>query len=106
MKVTSYFVGVKLDPVKLVDLFVNIQEFLRSKDAESCIEFQNILSIHVTLYYFKNDLSDDELKKVRAKLDKVRNNSGHIRISLNGLKYFQSNDIYHISFLEPSNGDG
>lgn len=59
MQTTSHFIGISLDSSKFTDLFVDLQKYFRSHDLEGAIEFQNILSLHITLYYLESSLADD-----------------------------------------------
>lgn len=60
MQTTSHFIGIALDSSKLTDLFVDLQKYFRSHDVEGAIELQNILSLHITLYYLESSLAEDE----------------------------------------------
>lgn len=60
MHITSHFIGISLDSSKFTDLFVDLQQYFRSHDLEGAIEFQNILSLHITLYYLESSLTEDE----------------------------------------------
>jgi 2'-5' RNA ligase len=60
MQTTSHFIGIALDSSKFTDLFVDLQKYFRSHDLEGAVEFQNILSLHITLYYLEASLTEDE----------------------------------------------
>jgi 2'-5' RNA ligase len=64
MKTTSHFIGLSLDSSHLVDLFVGIQQYLKSHNLESIIEFQNILSTHITLYYLESTISESDKARI------------------------------------------
>lgn len=49
MHTTSHFLGLKLKPTFLSGLFVRLQQALG--DHADALEFQNILSVHITLFY-------------------------------------------------------
>ncbi|HPR09393.1 MAG TPA: hypothetical protein PLT04_02360, partial [Candidatus Saccharibacteria bacterium] len=57
MKTTSHFMGLSLDSSHFADLFVSLQQYFKSHDIESVIEFQNILTTHITLYYLESTIS-------------------------------------------------
>lgn len=60
MQTTSHFIGISLDSSRFIDLFVDLQKYFRSHNLEDTIEFQNILSLHITLYYLESSLAEDE----------------------------------------------
>lgn len=60
MQTTSHFIGISLDSSKFTDLFVDLQEYFKSHDLEGAIELQNILSLHITLYYLESSLAAEE----------------------------------------------
>ena len=71
MKITSHFIGIKINSRAFVDLFVKLQQYLRDNNAEQVIELQDIHSLHVTLYYLQkeillspNNIVVVELKKI------------------------------------------
>lgn len=59
MKITSHFVWLEIISEKFTDLFCALQKYLRENNIENIIEFQNILSLHITLYYLWENISEN-----------------------------------------------
>jgi hypothetical protein len=72
MIATSHFIGIKIKPEILVNLYVRLQEVLQ--DDSSVIEFQNILSSHITLYYLPPILPNETEKNIQSSIT-MRNTS-------------------------------
>lgn len=51
MKPTSHFLGICLKSNPYKKLFIELQEYFRKNKIIDAIEMQNILSLHITLYY-------------------------------------------------------
>ena len=83
MQTTSHFIGIALDSSKFTDLFVDLQKYFRSHDLEGAIEFQNILSLHITLYYLESSLAEDEKTQL---LQDTSDMSSNGTLSISGLK--------------------
>lgn len=64
MKTTSHFVGMSLDSSRFVDLFVELQQYFKSYDLEKAVEFQNILSTHITLFYLESFVNKEEKARI------------------------------------------
>jgi 2'-5' RNA ligase len=64
MHTTSHFIGVSLHSSLFADLFVELQGYFRSHDLEGAIEFQNILSLHITLYYLESSIETKEKARI------------------------------------------
>jgi lipopolysaccharide biosynthesis glycosyltransferase len=71
MQTTSHFVGIELNPELFSDLFVNLYSYLKKNSIENILTFQNILSIHITLYYLEANLSKTEKQKIQEKIDNL-----------------------------------
>lgn len=84
MKATSYFIGLEVWSEVLTDLFVNLYEYFDECGCLDIVEFQNPLSIHITLYYLDKlideKLVQDGLRDVVGKfeLDELRDFDGRI----------------------------
>src|SRR5688572_22171077 len=83
MQTTSHFLGISVDGSEFTDLFVDLQNYFRSHDLEGAIEFQNILSLHITLYYLESSLTEDEKTQLLQDASDI-SSDGALRIS--GLK--------------------
>lgn len=62
MHTTSHFVGLKIKSSSLADIFIKIQNTLGN--SKNSFLFQNILSAHITLFYFPDSISEDEKWKI------------------------------------------
>jgi 2'-5' RNA ligase len=63
MYTTSHFIGLKIKPEILVNLFVKLQNLVQ--EDPYILEFQNILSAHITLYYLPPALSPEVIESIR-----------------------------------------
>lgn len=96
MKVTSYFIGLEVRSQVLADLFVDLYEYFDECGCLDIVEFQNPLSVHITLYYLDKlideKLVQDGLRDVEGKfeLDELGDFDGQIfyltGAGLDGLK--------------------
>lgn len=59
MKITSHFVWLEIISEKFIDLFYALQKYLRENNIENILEFQNILSLHITLYYLWENIPEN-----------------------------------------------
>ncbi len=89
LKRTSHFIGFKLKSEAFADLFVQLQQFLQENGLKECIELQNILSLHTTLYYFESDIPAEELTALKDFVAAHRDNGDNYAISINGFGYFK-----------------
>jgi 2'-5' RNA ligase len=83
MQTTSHFIGISLDSSKFTDLFVDLQKYFRSHDLEGAIEFQNILSLHITLYYLESSLAENEKVQLSQDASEISSDGA---LSISGLK--------------------
>jgi len=74
MQTTSHFIGLKLNSSKFVDLFVELQKYLDEHELEDSIVLQNILSLHITLYYLDSHLDKYERLRLLQDIAKVSSN--------------------------------
>lgn len=103
LKRTSHFIGFKLKSEAFVDLFVQLQQFLQQNDLKECIELQNILSIHTTLYYFESDIPAEVLTALKDFIATHQDNEGNFTISINGFDYFNRDGKEVLLHLKPEN---
>ncbi len=71
MNTTSHFVWIELKSIFFSNIFVKIYKYLKNNNILDIINFQNPLSLHITLYYFEKDLGDDReiIKKYITEID-------------------------------------
>ena len=66
MQTTSHFIGVSLNSKYFVDTFIALQQYFKEHDLEKAVELQNVLSLHITLYYLGKKLTGSEKEQLRA----------------------------------------
>jgi 2'-5' RNA ligase len=83
---------------KFTDLFVDLQKYFRGHDLEGAIELQNILSLHITLYYLERSLAEDEKTQL---LQDASDMSLDVAMSISGLKgsYFGESGKERVCYL-------
>ncbi len=59
MKITSHFVWLEIISENFIDLFCELQKYLRENNIENILEFQNLLSLHITLYYLWENIPEN-----------------------------------------------
>jgi 2'-5' RNA ligase len=64
MQTTSHFIGITLDSRQFVDLFVDLQQYLDKHGLKDVVEFQNILSLHITLFYLGSSVAEEEKAQI------------------------------------------
>ena len=103
LKRTSHFIGFKLDSEAFVDLYVRIQQFLDENNIAACVELQNILSLHTTLYYFEAEIPAKDKTGIEDFISTLQNDGQKYTISLNGFEYFRRESKEEILYLKPKN---
>lgn len=91
MKNTSHFIGITMRPEKFANIFIEINNLLW-EDTKSIIEFQNMLSLHITLYYFPEKLSNIDLDTITKSISEIDLNK--ININFLWLQYFSEKIAY------------
>ncbi len=71
MQITSHFVWIELKYELFSDLFVAIYKYFKKNKIESIWNFQNPLSLHITLYYFEENLSELDKSKINKEILKL-----------------------------------
>lgn len=103
LKCISHFIGFKLDSAAFVDLYVRLEHLLDENNLKECIELQNILSLHTTLYYFESDVPAKDLADIEGFVSTLRNDEQHCTISINGFEYFRREGKEILLYLKPKN---
>ena len=83
MQTTSRFIGVSLDSRHFVNTFIALQHYFKEHDLEKAVEFQNVLSLHITLYYLDKELTDSEKEQLQGDITSLRASK---KFALSGLK--------------------
>ena len=100
MDTTSHFLWIKLKSEYFVPLYTQIQKLLGDK--KDIVEFQNILSIHITLYYFPKQLSSNDIKQIQT----IKKHFWKRTITLQWYATFGDSIHSKMYYLEPGNSDG
>ncbi|MGP1583135.1 MAG: hypothetical protein ACTTH6_02835 [Candidatus Altimarinota bacterium] len=88
---TSQFIGLKLKVEYFANIFIEIKDLLGDKEKE-ILEFQNPLSLHITVYYLPGKTTEIENKKIKDLIDNISQQK--IKISMKKLEYFGDNIAY------------
>jgi 2'-5' RNA ligase len=99
MKTTSHFIGIKLKSEYFVSLYTELQKLLWEK--RDILEFQNILSIHITLYYLPPTLSSDHLHQIQ----RFKDYFWRKKVTLTGYSYFGDSTHWKLYYLKPDNSN-
>ena len=98
MRTTSHFVGASLDSSRFTDLFVKLQEYSTKHDLQDALKLQNVLSLHLTLYYLASSISKKEKAQILEDIADLSSND-KLKISqLNGA-YFGEPGKEQICYL-------
>lgn len=100
-KVTSKFVGILLDKSVFFDLFAKLNEYLKKNNLRSDIILQDVRSIHLTLYYLNNRLS--EKGKVQLLVGRLRKNLQNLELNMTSFNYFYDRGKERICYFECKN---
>lgn len=104
MQTTSHFVGLKLDSSKFVDLFIRLQKYINEHELQDSIVLQNILSLHITLYYLDSHLDEYERLRLLQDIAKISSN-GLPDISKLKIDYFGEPDKERVCYLGCESND-
>lgn len=95
MNITSHFIGVKLRSEFLVDIYVVLQKALWSDT--NALEFQNILSTHITLYYLPADICEEDVDAIQKSLESF----SQFPVNITGFSYFPTQELPQLCYLVP-----
>lgn len=102
MKTTSHFLGIELNNKLFVDLFVELQTFLKEKSIVNTLEFSNPLSAHITLYYFGDKFSSKEYKLIKKEIKLLNKKFADYFVKINNYGIFQRDNIDRLCYLNPT----
>jgi 2'-5' RNA ligase len=88
MQVTSHFIGISVDSGSFADVFINMQKYFEDHDLQHAVELQNILSLHITLYYLGSSISEAEKTQILNDISEVSSQHGILTISQLKSHYF------------------
>lgn len=100
MKPTSHFLGISLKSKLYEKLFIELQEYFKKNKIDDSIEMQNILSLHITLYYFGPNINRIKTDLTKS-LSILRKNKPTVHPEAQS--YFSQNGKNTVCYLVPSN---
>ena len=103
-KPTSHFLGISLNSKLFSGLFNSIQKYLKENNIESVIELQNINSLHITLYYFGQNLDNVILFRLKNNLLELNKKENLFPIFIDELNFFEKKGQKYLYYLYPSKG--
>lgn len=83
MQTTSHFTGISLDGKYFANIFIALQQYFKEHGLEKVVEFQNVLSLHITLYYLDKGLTESEKEQLQADMVSLRTSK---KFALTGLR--------------------
>lgn len=98
MNITSHFVWISLDPIKLSNIFERVSKYIEENWLEDIVVLQDSNTPHITLYYLEKDLSNIEKKDIQQEIKNFDVSEG---ISINGMKYFYRESEKYVVYLVP-----
>ena len=98
MKTTSHFIWIELKSEIFESLYSKIQFFLRTKKLENILAFQNIETIHITLYYLDNNLNLQNINDIKNFIENINIKEN---IFINNFKYFYRENKEFLLYLKP-----
>lgn len=102
MNITSHFIGIKINSRVFVDLFIQIQQYLKDNNAEGAIELQDIHSLHVSLYYLQKEISPQERNNIKNTIETFTKLHKDFVLISNRVVYFRKADTDYLGYIECS----
>lgn len=102
MKITSHFIGIKINSRAFVDLFVQLQQYFKDNDVEQGIELQNIHSLHVSLYYLQKEISPKEQNNIKNTITTLAKSHKNFVLTSNCVAYFKKAETDYLGYIECS----
>lgn len=102
MNITSHFIGIKINSRAFIDLFVQLQQYLRDNDAEQAIELQDIHSLHVSLYYLQKEISPKERNNTKNTIVGLTKTHKKFVLTSNSIAYFKKAETDFLGYIECS----
>lgn len=96
---TSHFIGLSLLSDVLCGLFDRLALYIENNGIQDSVELQRYESLHITLYYLGENISDNEMLLYTQFSDSIPNTG----IIMHGIEYFYRNDLPYILFVLPEN---
>lgn len=101
--ITSVFIGASLDSKLFLNLYVKLNEYIKSNALKNTIILQDIHSIHTTLHYLDKNFLQEKLKHIQLRLSTLEKNIEFIKITR--INYFYDDQKEKICYFEPFNSE-
>ncbi|HSW88988.1 MAG TPA: 2'-5' RNA ligase family protein [Candidatus Saccharimonadales bacterium] len=101
METTSHFIGIKIKHTYFVNLFTLLQQYLKKNNAEHVITLQTMQSLHLTLYYFENEIPPKDLIQIKNTSVSLNEKYKNFVITVDNMSYFQKDNADTLCYLNP-----
>lgn len=102
MQITSYFVGLVIESAPFVSLFVQLQQYIKKHKLENAVVIQNILSLHISLYYFDTTLTEEQKNFIKEDAEHLSSVHKLRTISPTQVSYFNNGSKDTLCYLSCS----
>jgi len=101
--ITSHFIWITLKKEIFIELFVKLLEYLKENNID-ILNFQNILSLHTTIFYLWKDLGNKDVDMLKKDIDCFRDKLKNTRITVAWFDYFKYSKHWNqgLCFLSPN----
>lgn len=97
---TSHFIGLSLPSDLFQILFDELSRYIEAHYIQDSVELQRLESLHITLYYLDDLISDNELSLYEQFLNSTQRDG---LIHIQSMDYFHREDSPYILYLLPEN---
>lgn len=102
MKPTSHFLGLSIKHEIFIDLFNSLEKYLKKNHLKKDVELQNLLSLHITLYYFDKKINVSNLEKIKEDLLNLNKKENLFSLYIDGFNFLERNNNKFLGYLYPS----
>lgn len=102
METTSHFLGINLNNKLFAGLFKSLQKYLKENNIEDAISLQNLSSLHITIYYFGENLDDATLSNLKNDLLTLNKKENLFPIFIDEVNFFMQEGQNRLCYLYPS----
>ena len=104
MTTTSHFLGISLNTDLFIGLFKSLRKYLKENNIENAISLQDRSSLHITIYYFGENLDDATLSKLKNDLLILNKKEKLFPIFVDEVNFFMQQGQNRLCYLYPSKG--
>lgn len=101
-KITHHFLGISLDQKIFFGLFNSLQKYFKENNLEDAVRLPNISSWHITLYYFKQELNNSILSKIKNNLLELNKKENLFPIFIDEIGFLKKRGKNYLCYLSPS----